>query len=115
MTTLMLFIASHTNNNKNMRHIIPIIVLGILCVQLKGQTGASPEASADHFVGVKQIACTPIKNQSNTGTCWSFSTTSLIESQCMSAGLGEFDLSEMFIVRNIYLDKARNYMLRQGA
>jgi bleomycin hydrolase len=30
-------------------------------------------------------------------------------------GKGNLDLSEMYIVRNIYQDKARNYMLRQGS
>ena len=58
---------------------------------------------------------TPVKNQANTGTCWSFSTISLIESQSIHDGLGQFDLSEMFIVRNIYTEKARNYILRQGS
>jgi bleomycin hydrolase len=56
-----------------------------------------------------------VKNQANTGTCWSFSTVSLVESQTLRAKLGEVDLSEMFIVRNIYTEKARNYILRQGA
>ena len=57
---------------------------------------------------------TPVKNQAMTGTCWCFSTTSLLESQCLKKGIGEFDISEMFTVRNIYLEKARNYVLRQG-
>lgn len=57
---------------------------------------------------------TPIKNQGITGTCWCFSTTSLIESQCLKNGLGNFDLSEMFSVRNTYLEKAKDYILRQG-
>jgi bleomycin hydrolase len=67
------------------------------------------------LISIKQNEYTPVKNQANTGTCWSFSTTSLIESQTIKAGRGELDLSEMFTVRNIYIDKARNYILRQGA
>ena len=63
---------------------------------------------------LKQAGHTPVKNQANTGTCWSFSMTSLLESQAIKGGLGEFDLSEMFTVRNIYKEKARNYILRQG-
>jgi bleomycin hydrolase len=63
---------------------------------------------------VKKIDYTPVKNQSNTGTCWSFSTTSLLESTVMKGGFGEFDLSEMYTVRNIYTEKAKNYILRQG-
>ena len=58
---------------------------------------------------------TAVKSQGATGTCWSFSTVSLVESQTMKANLGEFDLSEMYIVRNIYIDKGKNYLLRQGS
>ncbi len=72
-------------------------------------------APGSQLVPVKAVEYTPVKNQASTGTCWSFSTISLIESQTMKAGLGEFDLSEMFTVRNIYTEKARNYILRQGA
>jgi len=62
----------------------------------------------------KQIDCSEIKNQSRTGTCWSFATASFIESELMKSNKGNIDLSEMFVVRNIYEDKARNYVLRQG-
>lgn len=66
------------------------------------------------FKSVSNIDCTEIKNQSRTGTCWSFATASFIESELMRMGKGEHDLSEMYVVRNIYKDKARNYVLRQG-
>lgn len=66
------------------------------------------------FTVVKSLPATPVKNQAMTGTCWCFSTTSLVESQCLKSNLGEMDISEMFIVRNIYIEKAKNYVLRQG-
>ncbi len=66
------------------------------------------------FSHTKDIQCTPVKNQARTGTCWSFATTSFIESELMRMGKGKHDLSEMFVVRNIYKDKAMNYLLRQG-
>ncbi len=66
------------------------------------------------FTIEKQVQCTPIKNQGRTGTCWCFATASFIESEVMRMGKGTHDLSEMFIVRNIYLDKGQNYLLRQG-
>ncbi len=68
----------------------------------------------ESFTVIKSIPATPVKDQSATGTCWSFSTTSLIESQAMKNNTGELDLSEMFTVRNIYIEKAKNYVLRQG-
>ncbi|MEZ2440593.1 C1 family peptidase [Chitinophaga sp. RCC_12] len=59
-------------------------------------------------------AATPVKNQGMTGTCWSFSSTSMVESECLRKGLPELDLSEMFTARNIYIEKAKNYVRRQG-
>jgi bleomycin hydrolase len=67
-----------------------------------------------NFTIIKSIAATTVKNQAMTGTCWCFSSTSLLESQCLKNNLGEFDLSEMYSVRNTYIDKAKNYLLRQG-
>ncbi len=58
--------------------------------------------------------CTDVKSQDRTGTCWSFATASFLESELIRMGKGTHDLSEMFVVKNVYKDKARNYMLRQG-
>lgn len=63
---------------------------------------------------VKNIEHLSIKNQGMSGTCWNFSMTSEIETEVLRKGMGHIDLSEMFIVRNIYSDKARNYLYRQG-
>ncbi len=62
----------------------------------------------------EKVACTDIKSQDRTGTCWSFSTVSFLESELMRMGKPKMDLSEMFLVKTIYQDKARNYVLRQG-
>lgn len=67
------------------------------------------------FKDAQRVDCSTVKSQDITGTCWSFSTASFLESELMRMGKHEVDISEMFIVRNIYLDKARNYILRQGA
>jgi bleomycin hydrolase len=68
------------------------------------------------FTVEKLNKATEVKNQAITGTCWSFSTTALVESQFLKNNNAEnIDLSEMFTVRNIYMDKARNYIMRQGA
>ncbi|GAB4092352.1 C1 family peptidase [Flaviaesturariibacter terrae] len=66
------------------------------------------------FVPAALVPATPVKNQGMSGTCWCFSATSMIESQVLAKTGTELDLSEAFTVRNIYLEKAKNYVLRQG-
>src|SRR5438046_3994306 len=63
---------------------------------------------------VKTLKATPVKNQAMTGTCWCFATTSLVESEEIRKDKKEIDLSEMFTVRNMYIEKAKNYILRGG-
>ena len=62
----------------------------------------------------KQINATSVKNQYKSGTCWSYSGMSFFESELFRLGKGEHDLSEMFIVRNIYSKKAEKYVRMHG-
>jgi len=66
------------------------------------------------FQTIKDIECSPIISQGATGTCWSFSTTSFLESEIYRTSGKKIDLSEMYNVRYTYLKKAENYVLRQG-
>ncbi len=66
------------------------------------------------FKDFKTLACTPVKNQEKTGTCWCFSATSFLESELIRQTRPSLDLSEMFVVRNVYRQKCENYVRRQG-
>jgi len=72
------------------------------------------QAQQSQLKTIKDNPATSVKNQGQSGTCWNYSTTSLVESEELRKGLGEFNLSEMFTARNIYIEKAKNYILRQG-
>ena len=66
------------------------------------------------FYTIRDIEATPVISQDQTGTCWSFSTTSFLEAEIIRLTGKQIDLSEMYNVRNTYLDKAENYVMRQG-
>lgn len=72
------------------------------------------ETKGYQFTTVKEMPVTSVKNQGNSGTCWSFSGLSFIESEIIRMGKGEHDLSEMYVVRRNYADKAEKYVRTQG-
>src|SRR5215510_1525492 len=84
----------------------------LTAVYLFAQTAAPLQIP--EFFDVKTLKATPVKNQAMTGTCWCFATTSLVESEEIRKEKQEIDLSEMYTVRNMYIEKARNYILRDG-
>lgn len=65
-------------------------------------------------VTIKQIPAGTVKYQGNTNTCWSFSTTSMIESGEIINDNKDIDLSELFTARNLYIEKAKRYILSNG-
>lgn len=66
------------------------------------------------FTTVSDIKTTPVKDQFKSGTCWSFATTSFIETELIRMNKGVFDLSEIYFVRYAYEDKADKYVRRLG-
>lgn len=61
-----------------------------------------------------QVKATPVKNQAGSGTCWSYSSLSFIESEILKNGKSFVDISEMYIVRMSYIDKAKLYVRMHG-
>lgn len=66
------------------------------------------------FETVVNQKVTPVKDQASTGTCWCFATTSFVEAELLRQGKDEYDLSEMFIVRQKYMNQLKDNFLRQG-
>ena len=77
-------------------------------------SGTAQSENGYQFTIVVQQKATPVKDQAVSGTCWCFATSSFIESELLRQGKGEYDLSEMFIVRQKYLNQMADNLLRHG-
>lgn len=60
------------------------------------------------------LESTEVKNQHRSGTCWSFSSLSFLESELIRMGKGQHDLAEMFVVHQVYLLKAAKFVRMHG-
>ncbi len=78
----------------------------------KPKTNLNPELEG--YKIVKLIVSTPIKDQQATGLCWSFATTSFIETEAIRLGKEPVVLSPIFYVVPTYLDKAEKYIRMNG-
>jgi bleomycin hydrolase len=76
--------------------------------------GEEEKKNVHQFTVLHNINTTSVKNQGKTGSCWSFATQSFLETELLRKGKGEYDLSEMYIVRNLYPVKAEKYIRYHG-
>lgn len=67
------------------------------------------------FTEVINLETTSIKNQGSSGTCWSYSTNSFLESEMIKQGRKPVELSQIYPARCAYIEKGRNYVRMQGA
>jgi bleomycin hydrolase len=67
------------------------------------------------FSDVINLSNTSIKNQGSSGTCWSYSGNSFLESEMIRIGRQPVELSQIFTARNAYVEKGINYVRMHGA
>ena len=66
------------------------------------------------FTDVKDLEDSPVKNQGSSGTCWSYSGNSFLESEMLRMGKPFVDISEIFTARCAYIERAKNYVRMHG-
>lgn len=94
--------------------LLALVLSGQAIYSQKTNKEAAPASEGYKFTTVVSLPSTSVKNQAATGTCWCFATTSFMESELLRMGKGEYDLSEMFIVRYNYVNRIKDNYLRQG-
>jgi len=91
-------------------------VFAILTVSVFAENDKEPKNEKPGYVFEDEISlpATPVKDQYRSGTCWSFSGLSFLESEMLRLGKPTVDLSEMFIVWHTYSDKAKKDVRLHG-
>lgn len=92
---------------------VSLLVLIIITTNVFAQ-GKKSKEDAYEFKITHNVKTTPIKDQGKTGTCWSFATTSFIETELIRMEKGEHILSTMYNVRFAYPQKTKRYVRYSG-
>lgn len=98
--------------NFNSTHNMKKTLLIALTAMLAGTASAQDKLT---FTETKHLDCPEVQNQGQSGTCWSFSTLSFMESEMIANGATDVpNLSELFVVKLSYIDKAKKYVYMHG-
>lgn len=100
----------------NLRTFITIVFAVVFTAfSYAGNTGKGDKTTPAYVFEEENILpSTAVKDQYRTGTCWSFSGLSMLESEMLRMGKPEVDLSEMYVVRKTYAEKAARYIRLHG-
>ena len=93
---------------------LAILLAGTFVSGISAQTLKNKKDGHYNFTMVKNLERTDVDNQNRTGTCWTFSSLSFFESEMIRMGKPKVKLSEMFVVRKSYEDKADLFVRMSG-
>ncbi|HBB93726.1 MAG: hypothetical protein A2X22_07495 [Bacteroidetes bacterium GWF2_49_14] len=93
--------------------LIGAVALILLPAPAQAKKKKAPEPPYKFTIEVEHPR-TAIKSQGSSSTCWSYSTTSMLESELIRLGKPEVELSVMYTVRNTYIDKVEQYIRWNG-
>lgn len=68
----------------------------------------------EDFDIILQVKTTPLKDQQSSGTCWSFATTSFLETEALRLGKDSISISPIYFVHPTYLAKAEKFIESEG-
>jgi bleomycin hydrolase len=91
-----------------------LFVVSFSLVAYAGDEVKKDRKEAWEFEDVILLPTTPVEDQHRSGTCWSFSGLSFLQSEMMRLGKPEVNLSEMYIVWHTYAEKARKHVRVHG-
>lgn len=106
--------------NKKYVVLLAMLPLGSLLAQdnlVNSLSANKSDASKEKFTftPVINIETTSIKSQGSSGTCWSYSGNSFLETEMIHKGKTAVDIAEIYTARCVYIEKAKNYVRMHGA
>ncbi|WP_167613266.1 aminopeptidase C [Maribellus sediminis] len=101
---------------KNLRCLLTVVLTVITLSLFAENEGDNKKKESEGYVFTDEIdlPATSVKDQYRSGTCWSFSALSFLESEMIRMGKPSVDLSEMFVVWHTYSEKARKHIRVHG-
>lgn len=92
------------------------VVLTVIIVNVFAEGEGEKKEANEGYVFEDEILlpATSVKDQYRSGTCWSFSGLSFLESEMLRLGKPNVDLSEMFVVWHTYSEKAKKHVRVHG-
>ena len=98
-----------------MNYLFAFLALSFILFSNAQITSTNIEGSNYKFTKVAHLDATPVQSQGRTATCWSFSGLSFFESELIRKGnKNPAILSEMYVVRKSYENKADKYIRMDG-
>ncbi len=94
--------------------IITVVILSSSLTTFAEDDKKKDKKSGYKFEDVLILPATPVQDQHRSGTCWSFSGLSFLESEMLRLGKPKVNLSEMFIVWHTYSEKAIKHVRLHG-
>ena len=115
-----IFLKLHRMKFRISAFLIPVFFAGALhaqddLVKKASQYKNDSAQAAYRFTTVVSAEATPVENQASSGTCWSYSANSFLESEMIKNGGPAIHLSKMYTARKSYEDKAVSYVRMHGS
>lgn len=81
---------------------------------IRAVEGNKSEKAGFKFTPVINLERMEVKDQGSSGTCWSYAGASFLESEMSRMGKKSVDLAEIYTARNVYIEKAKQYVRMHG-
>ena len=89
------------------------LLLGVGSVAL-AQDANEEKESVYQITETLNVPHTAVDNQGSSGTCWCFAGIGFVEAEILRMYGKEFNLSEMFVVRNAWSEKVAKFVRMHG-